>query len=439
MLSYNIGTSKTSITNFGLTLVKPIYVFTEDEKNKEIIIIDANEFREVVFRVEGDTVNRYVFSQSLQNIYPENCGRFIPYFNHKAGFLYTIFPDINSYSVIRYKKKKFSNPLKGIISGLVHDINGIIGTAKPNIGHEIYAHNSKGINIIKIKKGLQPINNQNKAKEVGKSELKKEIKKEAKKEQKKEEKKKKKKNKMIQQSPLHQSALAYKPVSESGTQLKNVKLSQSEPLLLNDAASDERLVQAPKIKNLEGISLPSESLSTVKSIIKKEVEDGINNVIIPMIESQMNYFEEEFKEMVKREVSILKQNVEQETAKVQYTTRIFKDIVEKTIETNGKFEESIEKQMKELTNLVTKNTSDQTTNVPPNLEYRPMPNEFTVPNTNPRPVSNYMDQSNSYIPPTFPTPNVYIDPRNGYAPRGYGQSNFVRPPYSIDSIYTQHK
>ena len=394
LASYDVVSSEFALANFGSTVVLPTFVFVEDEKDKGIIIIDASVFREIIFRIEGTVINRYVFSHSLATIYPPNSGPFIPYFNHKVGFLYTIFPQINAYSIIRYKKKKFSNIVSGIVSYSFAGIKGIVGMSKPNVGHEIYLYNNDNITVLKTKKGVTP--NPPSKIQAPKTEIKKEVKKE----DKKEEKKKKKKNKNQQESLV--SNIAQEAVFNSTPQF--VTKSILNPVQVIESVPKEEIV------------VPVDSEMSVKEIVKREVEDGIKTVVIPIIETHMKYFEEEFKDMVKREVCTLKQNVEQETVKVESTAKIFKALIERTVEINAKFADSIEKQMKELTASAIKNKSytiPPQPNKDPSERHYPTKHELSYNNSYPGTNIKY---SNEIHIPSIQS-EYYIKEPNDYIPK----------------------
>ena len=65
-----------------------------------------------------------------------------------------------------------------------------------------------------------------------------------------------------------------------------------------------------------------EGAADVKAMIRREIDEGIKTMVLPVIEAQMKHFAESFQHIVAKEVAMLRQSVEAETSKMQYTVRV---------------------------------------------------------------------------------------------------------------------
>ena len=158
----------------------------------------------------------------------------------------------------------------------------------------------------------------------------------------------------------------------------------------------------------------TESQHELRAMIKKEVDDGIKNVVLPVIESHMKHFADGFQQLIAKEVALLKQTVEHETATMQGTSKTFEQFIEKLMETSWRFTNSLDKQMQELT-LTAK---QQLTALPSQPMYRqPVP---------PAPAENQWGAPRMQFDFTRPTPIDYGRARPFEVPQP--SQEYMRPP-----------
>ena len=204
--------------------------------------------------------------------------------------MYLFFIKNSTYLVLRHKKKKFVNLINGIINCPFPNIEGIIGVSKANSMETIYLYNMNGIYTVIAKNELENLQTDSLFK-VGKDG-------------------KKKKSKALPE--------------ESSPQQNNLLKEATEP---------------PEVE---------ESTINLKSLIKKEIDEGIKTLVLPIIESHMKRFESEFRELIGHEVDNLKGIVQNETIKMTSTGKVFEMFMKRMMEVSRRFTESLGQQMKIL-------------------------------------------------------------------------------------------
>eukprot|EP00826_Nyctotherus_ovalis_P058934 TRINITY_DN8152_c0_g2_i10.p1 TRINITY_DN8152_c0_g2~~TRINITY_DN8152_c0_g2_i10.p1 ORF type:complete len:405 (+),score=121.73 TRINITY_DN8152_c0_g2_i10:621-1835(+) len=297
LVQYDIETKRLGMSETGLVLSQPTFVFAESEKSKGIAIVDSREFREVAFRSSDGGVNKSVTQISLQGIVPPETASFAAYYNVKSSHLYLLFPKTQNYVVLRHKKKKFVHLTSGVLKSPLPEVQGIVGISKPDSEEKFFVYNRMGVYEFTAKKsapGSIPQAPQESPRQVI--------------EVKKEEKKKKKKK-----------------APEQFTQQELP--DQPEPAL-------------------------EETKINLKSLIKKEIDEGIKTLVLPIIDSHMKRFESQFRELVAQEVANLKAILQSETLKMQSTAQVFETFMERMMDVSRKFTTSLEQQMVDVARAV---------------------------------------------------------------------------------------
>jgi hypothetical protein len=294
LAQYDIDKKKLITSETGIGLSRPMFVFAESDKNKGIVIIDSKEFKEVTFKLGDGGVSKNVSQISLQGIITSETGPFIPYYNVKSSHLYLVFPKTQSYLVLRHKKKKLVHLSAGTLNSPLPEVQGIVGISKPDSEERFFLYNKQGVYEFTAKKNV-PSN--------------------------------------LVQSPVYQEPPKQpKEVKKEEKKKKKKKATPEQPLT-QEAAIEETTIN-------------------LKALIKKEIDEGIKTLVLPIIDSHMKRFEIQFRELVGQEVASLKSILQSETIKMQNTGQVFETFMERMMEVSRKFTGSLETQMKELAHAV---------------------------------------------------------------------------------------
>lgn len=294
LAQYDIEKKKLTTSETGIGLSRPMFIFAESDKNKGIVIIDSKEFKEVTFKLGDQGVIKNVSQISLQGIISSEAGPFVSYYNVKSSHLYFVFPKTQSYAVFRHKKKKFVHLSTGTFNSPILEIQGMVGISKPDSEEKCFLYNKQGVYQFAAKKNT-PGN--------------------------------------IPQSPVHQESPKHSKEAKKEDKKRKKKKATPEQSLTQEVAIEEATIN-------------------LKALIKKEIDEGIKTLVLPIIDSHMKRFEIQFKKLVGQEVASLKSILQSETIKMQNTGQVFETFMERMMEVSRKFTGSLENQMKELAHAI---------------------------------------------------------------------------------------
>lgn len=280
----NLKDRKLSTTDFGSTITHPVYTFSDTEKNI-ITIIDSNEFKDFSFK--AGTIEKTINTISLHEITANHSTSFVPYYDMKTMLVYFLFGNEGSYAIYRHRKKKLVSHVNGSIEP-IGGVLGILGFFKKEVGDIMQVYNREGVYSFIAKRFI--------------------------------------------------------PNAEKSATINQPKEARD----VKEEIKDKHKFKPNQDKSyVKKGAIPEDEL-TVKEFIRTEIDGAIKTTVLPVIETHMKRFEEQFEGLVTKEIAQLRQTVKEETAKMQGTGAVFEGFMKRMLDMSAKFTGNLENQMKEM-------------------------------------------------------------------------------------------